>query len=44
MKEPIKRLSIELEEDIFYALKSFCVKNKITIKNFITNLIKEKID
>lgn len=44
MKEPIKRLSIELEEYIFYALKSFCVKNKTTIKDFITNLIKEKID
>ena len=43
MKETIKRLTIELDEDVFYDLKSFCVKNKITIKEFVTNIIKEKI-
>lgn len=43
MKENIKRLTVELDEDVFYALKEYCVKNKITFKVLLTDLIKDKI-
>ena len=43
MKQGIKRLTIELDEEVFYALKKYCVENKITFKIALTSLIKEKI-
>ena len=44
MKENIKRLTIELNEDVFYALKEYCVKNKTTFKVLLTDFIKEKVN
>lgn len=38
-----KRLTIEIESDIFYAIKEYCALNKTTIKDFIVELIKTKI-
>lgn len=44
MKTNIKRLTVELEEDVFYGLKSYCVNNKITIKQLLTEIIKKEIN
>ena len=44
MERKVKRLTFELEEEEFYDLKKYCVNNKITIKCFLTSLIKEKIN
>lgn len=38
-----KRLTIELDVHIFYAIKEYCVKNKITLREFLTQLIEEKM-
>lgn len=39
-----KRLTIELDEDLFYSLKSYCVKNKTTFKEFVTNKVLKEIN
>ena len=39
----MKRLTFDIDQDLFYELKIYCAKNKITMKDFITNLIKEKL-
>ena len=39
----IKRLTIELDEDTFYKFKEFCVKNKTTFKDELTNFINKRL-
>lgn len=39
-----KRIAIELDEDIYYKVKVYCATQKITIKEFLTDLIKDKIN
>lgn len=39
----MKRLTFDIDQDLFYEIKIYCAKNKISIKDFITNLIKEKL-
>lgn len=43
-KRLTKRLTIELDEKVFYELKKFCVENKTTFKELITDFIEEKIN
>ncbi len=43
MKGNIKRLTIELDEDVFYALKEYCAKNKTTFKELLTEFITDKV-
>lgn len=38
-----KRLTIELDEQIFYAIKEYCVKSKITVREYLTQLIEAEI-
>lgn len=44
MERKVKRLTFELEEDLFYSLKSYCVNKKISVKDYLTNLIKNNIN
>lgn len=44
MSDKNKRLTIELNENLFYQLKEFCVKNKITIKQYLTQLIINELE
>lgn len=39
-----KRISIEIDEEIYYKVKVYCATQKITIKEFLTDLIKNKIN
>ena len=39
-----KRIAIELSEEIYYKVKVYCATQKITIKEFLTDLIKDKIN
>lgn len=43
MKGKIKRLTFELDEEVFYKLKCYCAENKITFKDLLTEFIKEKV-
>lgn len=43
MKENTKRLTIEIDEDVFYKLKKYCVENKTTFRNVLTSFIEDKI-
>lgn len=43
-KKALKRLTIELDEDTFYSLKSYCLLKKTTIRSLITNIIKKQIE
>lgn len=38
-----KRITIEVDEEMFYKIKVYCAENKVSLKDFITNLIKEKL-
>lgn len=38
-----KRITIEVEEELFYKIKVYCAENKISVKELITNLIKNEI-
>ena len=44
MKKRVKRLTIELDEDVFSALKIYCINNDISMKDLITELVKNKIN
>jgi len=44
MDKDTKRLTIEIDEDAFYKLKKYCVENKTTFREILTNLIEEKIN
>ena len=44
MKKNVKRLTIELDEDVFSALKIYCINNNISMKDFLTEYIKSKIN
>lgn len=39
----MKRITFEIDDELFYMLKVYCIKNKITFRKFFTNHIKEKI-
>ena len=39
----MKRLTFDIDLDLFYELKVYCAKNKITMKDFISNLIRQKL-
>lgn len=39
-----KRITIEVPEDMFYKIKVYCAEQKISIKDFLTNIIKEKLN
>ena len=43
MCEKFKRLTFEIDEETFYKLKAYCVINKKTFKQLLTELVKEKI-
>ena len=43
MSGKVKRVTFDLENDLFYKLKVYCAENKISIKDFVTELIKNKI-
>ena len=45
MKEVVKmkRLTIEIPEELFYTLKRICIEEKTTVKDFLTKLIKTKL-
>ena len=43
MKGKIKRLTFELDEEVFYKLKCYCAENKITFKDLLTEFIKDKV-
>lgn len=38
-----KRITIEVNEELFYKIKVYCAENKISVKELITNLIKDEI-
>lgn len=38
-----KRLTIELDEQIFYAIKEYCVKCKITVREYLTQIIETEM-
>lgn len=38
-----KRITIEVDEEMFYQIKVYCAENKISVKELITNLIKDEI-
>lgn len=40
----MKRITIEVDEELFYSFKIYCIKHKTTFKELITELIKEKIE
>lgn len=39
-----KRFSIDLTEELYKKLKIFCVQNDVSMKEFITQAIKEKLE
>lgn len=43
MAKKSKRVTFDLENDLFYKLKVYCAENEISIKDFVTNLIKKEI-
>lgn len=44
MGEKRKRITVEIDESKFYLVKEFCLKNKITMRILLTQLIEEKIE
>lgn len=40
----MKRLTFDIDENLFYDLKVHCVKSKKSIKDFLTTIIKENIN
>ena len=38
-----KRITIEVDEELFYKIKVYCAENKISVKELITNLITDEI-
>lgn len=44
MKQKTKRLTIEIDEEVFYELKKYCVENKTTFRELLTSFIEEKIN
>lgn len=38
-----KRITIEVDEKLFYKIKVYCAENKISVKELITNLITHEI-
>lgn len=44
MGDKTKRLTLELDEYLFYQLKEICVKNRTTIKQFVTELVKNELN
>lgn len=38
-----KRITIEVNEELFYKIKVYCAENKLSVKELITNLIKDEI-
>lgn len=40
----MKRMTFEIEKELFYKLKFYCIKHKITFRKFFTDYVKEKID
>lgn len=38
-----KRFTIELTDELYKKLKIFCVQNDVSMKEFITEAIKEKL-
>ena len=43
MKSGTKRVIIEIDEETFYSFKLICIKNKKTIKDVLTDMIKDFI-
>ena len=39
----MKRITFDVDDDLFYDIKLHCAKNKVTIKEFLTNLVKKEI-
>ena len=39
-----KRFTIEVNDELYKKLKIFCVQNDISMKEFITEAIKEKLE
>lgn len=39
-----KRFTIELTDELYKKLKIFCVQNDVSMKEFITETIKEKLE
>ena len=39
----MKRLSIEIDDKLYINVKTFCARNGTTIKELLTEIIKEKI-
>lgn len=44
MRDKSKSLIIEVDENLFYQVKELCVKKKITIKQYITQLIETDLN
>lgn len=44
MRKKIKRLTIELEEDLLNNFKIYCINNDISMKDFLTDYIKSKLN
>lgn len=39
----MKRLSIEIDDDLYVKIKTYCARNGTTIKDTVTEIIKERI-
>lgn len=40
----MKRLTFDIDEDLFLEFKTYCVKHKTSIKDLLTKIIKEKLN
>lgn len=40
----MKRLTFDIDEQLFLEFKTYCVKHKISIKDLLTKIIQEKLN
>lgn len=40
----MKRLTFDINEQLFLEFKTYCVKHKISIKDLLTKIIQEKLN